>query len=112
METIHSSLQMSRKADMVVQYSLPSRLRRYDLILLDEASQVEDRIARKLLVALGEVGHGVAVGVPWDPRWVGGPMGSRSKERGALGARGGSPWGSWGKGSRGPCSGGRQGFFL
>ena len=54
-ETIHSGFQISRKADLVAQYMPPSRLRRYDLFLIDEASQIEDHIAQKLLVALGEL---------------------------------------------------------
>ena len=54
-ETIHSSFQITRQADMVVQYSPPSRLRRYDLVLLDEASQVEDHVAQKLVMAIGEL---------------------------------------------------------
>ena len=42
-ETVHSGFQISRKADMVVQYMPPTRLRRHDLFLIDEASQIEDR---------------------------------------------------------------------
>ena len=54
-ETIHSGFQISRKADMVAQYMPPTRLRRYDLFLIDEASQLEDHIAQKLLVGLAEL---------------------------------------------------------
>ena len=54
-ETIHSGFQIVRQADMVVQYSPPSRLRRYDLILLDEASQVEDHVAQKVIVGIREL---------------------------------------------------------
>ena len=54
-ETLHSGFQISRKADMVVEYLPPTRLRRYDLILIDEASQVEDHIAQKILVAIAEL---------------------------------------------------------
>ena len=54
-ETIHSSFQIFREQDEVVQYSPPTRLRQFDLILLDEASQVEDHIARKLMLGLAEL---------------------------------------------------------
>jgi len=54
-ETIHSGFQISRKADMVVQYMPPTRLRRYDLFLIDEASQIEDHVAQMLLVGLAEL---------------------------------------------------------
>ena len=54
-ETIHSGLCITRQADLVVQYSPPNRLRRYDLILLDEASQVEDHVAQKIFVAIKEL---------------------------------------------------------
>ena len=54
-ETIHSSFQIYREQDKVVQYSPPTRLRQFDLILLDEASQVEDHIAEKLMLGLAEL---------------------------------------------------------
>ena len=54
-ETIHSSFCISRVADALVQYAPPTRLRRYDLILMDEASQVEDHIAQKLFMAIQEL---------------------------------------------------------
>ena len=44
-ETIHSAFQIERKADKAVKYASPSRLRRYDLIMLDEASQVDDEVS-------------------------------------------------------------------
>jgi hypothetical protein len=56
-ETIHSSFCISRRADLLVQYCPPTRLRRYDLILLDEASQVEDHIAQKVVMAIHELPH-------------------------------------------------------
>ena len=54
-ETIHSSFQIYREQDKMVQYSPPTRLRQFDLILLDEASQVEDHIAEKLMLGLAEL---------------------------------------------------------
>lgn len=47
--------QISRKADMVVEYSPPSRHRHYDLFLIDEESQIEDHIAHKLWVGVAEL---------------------------------------------------------
>jgi len=54
-ETIHSAFCIYREQDLVVQYSPPTRLRRYDLIILDEASQVEDGITEKLTLAILEL---------------------------------------------------------
>ena len=45
METIHGGLRIARDAD-VKTYAPPGRLRRYDVIIIDEASQVEDRVAK------------------------------------------------------------------
>ena len=39
-ETIHSGFAIQRQYDKLVDYAPPSRLRRYDLILVDEASQI------------------------------------------------------------------------
>jgi len=38
-----------------VDYAPPSRLRRYDLILVDEASQIEDQVATLLLMGIQEL---------------------------------------------------------
>ena len=73
-ETIHSGFRIARDADLKT-YAPPGRLRRYDAIIIDEASQIDDRIAdiflcgyrelpQKPLLAIGadyqqlrEVGH-------------------------------------------------------
>ena len=39
----------------LVDYAPPSRLRRYDLILVDEASQIEDHVATLLLMGIQEL---------------------------------------------------------
>ena len=42
-ETIHSALVIKRQYDSAVQYAPPSRLRRYDLIMIDEVPIVHPR---------------------------------------------------------------------
>ena len=54
-ETIHSAFCIHREQDAVVRYSPPTRLRRYELIILDEASQVDDGIAQRLFMAIQEL---------------------------------------------------------
>ncbi|CAK0897525.1 unnamed protein product, partial [Prorocentrum cordatum] len=44
-ETIHSAWHIYRSADTVVDYAPPTRLRSYDLFIIDEASQIEDAVA-------------------------------------------------------------------
>jgi len=56
-ETIHSATVIVRVNDAVVMYAPPTRLRRYDLILIDEGSQIEDAIAIRLRLALSELQH-------------------------------------------------------
>ena len=65
-ETIHSGFQICRTQDAVVQYSPPSRLRRYDLLLLDEASQVEDHVSKLLFLAIQELPQKPFVAVAAD----------------------------------------------
>ena len=50
-ETLHSGFQIARKADKST-YAPPGRLRRYDLIFIDEASQIEDDVTDLLLIGL------------------------------------------------------------
>jgi hypothetical protein len=54
-DTIHSAFQFCRNADIAVNYGLPSSLRRYDLIMLDEASQVHDEVCARVFVAIREL---------------------------------------------------------
>ena len=54
-ETIHSGFAIQRQYDKLVDYAPPSRLRRYDLILVDEASQIEDQVATLLLMGIQEL---------------------------------------------------------
>ena len=53
METIHSAFKITRDADAA--YVPPGRLRRYDLIILDEISQIDETVWGKLKVALNEL---------------------------------------------------------
>ena len=54
-ETIHSGFAIQRQYDKLVDYAPPSRLRRYDLILVDEASQIEDQVETLLLMGIQEL---------------------------------------------------------
>ena len=54
-ETIHSSFCIFRTHDETVKYSPPTRLRRYELIILDEASQVDDEVTRRVFLAITEL---------------------------------------------------------
>ena len=54
-ETIHSGFAIQRQYDKLVDYAPPSRLRRYDIILVDEASQIEDQVATLLLMGIQEL---------------------------------------------------------
>jgi len=65
-ETIHSGMAIYRTYDTVVEYAPPTRLRRYDLILIDEASQIEDKVATMVFVAIGELPQKPFVGVAAD----------------------------------------------
>ena len=54
-ETIHSALVLKRHYDENVEYAPPSRLRRYDLIVIDEISQINDYVLDKLRMAFAEL---------------------------------------------------------
>ena len=53
METLHSVFRITRDADAA--YIPPGRLRHYDLIVVDEVSQIDAFVWRKLKTALGEL---------------------------------------------------------
>ena len=53
-ETLHSGFSIARKVDMNT-YSPPGRLRRYDLIFIDEASQIGDAIFECIIMAVREL---------------------------------------------------------
>ena len=53
METLHSAFRITRDADAA--YIPPGRLRQYDLIVVDEVSQIDSFVWRKLKTALGEL---------------------------------------------------------
>ena len=54
-ETIQSGFAIQRQYDKLVDYAPPSRLRRDDLILVDEASQIEDHVTTLLLMGIQEL---------------------------------------------------------
>ena len=56
METIHSAFQLTREADKA--YIPPGRLRRYDLIIMDEVSQIDGTVWEMLKLALSELRPG------------------------------------------------------
>ena len=53
-ETLHSGFRIFRDADAKT-YAPPSRLRRYDAIILDEASQVDDRVSKLFYLGYKEL---------------------------------------------------------
>ena len=56
-DTIHSAMVIVRDNDKAVMYAPPSRLRKYDVFLIDEGSQIDDTVAVRLRVALSELPH-------------------------------------------------------
>ena len=53
-ETIHSAWRVARNVDINT-YNPPSRLRNYDVIFIDEASQIDDTITTVLFRAIAEL---------------------------------------------------------
>ena len=76
-ETIHSALVLKRHYDENVQYCPPSRLRRYDLIVIDEVSQIDDYVLDKLRMAFAELPQRPLILFSGDFHQLG-PMGTRS----------------------------------
>ena len=58
----------SVKGIKVVMYAPPSRLRQFDLFLIDEASQIEDGITQRLRLALSELPQDPVIVVAADHR--------------------------------------------
>ena len=54
-ETLHSGLSLKRQYDKVVDYCPPGKLRKYDLIILDEASQIDGSCCEMLRMAIAEL---------------------------------------------------------
>ena len=54
-DTIHAGLHIYRESEELVQHAPPSTLRLYDAILIDECSQLDNSIARKLQYAIDEL---------------------------------------------------------
>ena len=82
-ETLHSAFVIRREADDVVQYAPPTRLRRYDIFLIDEASQVEDEVFKKVIVAIRELPQRPMVCIAADMQQLR-PVGSGGMMRSLL----------------------------
>ena len=54
-ETVHNGFAIDREAHKDVEYAPPSRLRHYDLFLLDEASQIDGAVVRRLFMDILEL---------------------------------------------------------
>ena len=65
-ETIHSGFAIYRNYDKDVEYCPPTRLRRYGLIIIDEASQIDDSITRLLFQGLDELPQKPMIAVAAD----------------------------------------------
>ena len=67
-ETIHSAMVIVRENDQVVMYAPPSRLKGYDIFLIDEGSQIDDRVTLRLQIALSELPYRYVLVVAADSR--------------------------------------------
>ena len=67
-DTIHAGLAIYREDESLVEHSPPSKLRLYDTILIDEGSQIDDDMARKLVYALECLPQKPFIGVAADYR--------------------------------------------
>lgn len=65
-DTVHAGLRIYREDEQLVQHSPPSSLRQYDAILLDECSQLDNNIGRKLQIAIGELPTDPFIGLAAD----------------------------------------------
>ena len=53
----------SFRDEKAVQHSPPTRLRRFDLILVDEGSQIKDHVAKKIYMGITELAQKPFVGI-------------------------------------------------
>ena len=67
-DTIHAGLAIYREDESLVQHSPPSKLRQFDTILIDEGSQIDDDMARKLVYALDSLPQKPFISVAADYR--------------------------------------------
>ena len=54
-ETIHAGMAIYRETEALVNHAPPSTLRKYDAILLDECSQIDNSLARNVVYAIDEL---------------------------------------------------------
>ena len=67
-ETMHAGLDIYREKDALVEHAPPSTLRKYDAILLDECSQIDNSTARKVVYAIDELPQKPFVAIAADYR--------------------------------------------
>ena len=65
-ETIHNSFRIMPNSADVVSHAPPSRLRKYDLMLLDEGSQVDDSVWQLVSHAIAELSQRPVLGIAGD----------------------------------------------
>ena len=65
-DTIHAGLAIYREEEALVMHSPPNVLRQYDAILIDECSQLDDDLCKKLVYALDSLPQLPFVGVAAD----------------------------------------------
>jgi len=78
-ETLHAGFSIARKADPQT-YAPPGRMRRYDLIVIDEASQISDAICDCLTMGIQELPQRPFVVVGADFQQVA-PIGAEEEQR-------------------------------
>jgi len=78
-ETLHAGFSIARKADSQT-YAPPGRLRRYDLIFIDEASQISDAIYDCLTMGIQELPQRPFVVVGADFQQVA-PIGAEEEQK-------------------------------
>ena len=82
-ETIHAGFRIYREADKLVRYSPPTRLQRYDLLIIDEASQVDDAVAQRMVMAIQELPQAPFVAIAADFEQLA-PVWGRPHHEGAV----------------------------
>ena len=55
LETIHAGMAIYREEEALINHAPPSALNKYDAILLDECSQIDNSIGRKVTYAINEL---------------------------------------------------------
>ena len=82
-ETIHAGMAIHREQEALVNHAPPSSLSKYDAILLDECSQIDNSVARKVTYAIDELPQKPFVAIAADYKQLQPvePDGSKKKRR-------------------------------